>query len=488
MNAEKSAKKSHAVTLIPGDGIGPEVVYAAQRIVDATGVKIDWEECEAGAQVFKKGYASGVPNETIESIRRTTVALKGPLETPVGFGEKSANVTLRKMFETYGNIRPVREMPNIPTPYHGQNIDIVVVRENVEDLYAAIEHMQTPSVAQCLKLISRKGSEKVIRLAFEYARAEGRKCVHCATKANIMKLTEGLFKKTFEDVQKDYPDIEAKHIIIDNCAHKLVMQPGEFDVIVTTNLNGDILSDLASALVGGLGFAPSSNIGNEVSIFEAVHGTAPDIAGKNLANPTALVLTAVLMLRHLNEFEAASQVEHALFKTLEEGKTLTGDVEGSDKASTSEFTDAIISHLGTRSESVIERDYKPVQLPVPEKDPVTIVPEERTIIGCDIFIEQGGTAKELGESLKEITVGAPLLLKMISNRGTQVFPLTKNLTDCVDHWRCRFMFDSPHTDEEAEEIILNFLHRVSRHHRWMHVEKLPKFDNENGFTKAQGED
>ena len=335
------------VTVIPGDGIGAECVDATKRIIAASGAAIDWEECHAGASVFKKGIPSGVPTETIESISRTRLVLKGPLETPVGYGEKSANVTLRKLFETYGNLRPVREFPGVPTPYSGRGIDLIVVRENVEDLYAGIEHMQTPGVAQCLKLISRKGCEKIARLAFEVARAEGRKSVACATKSNIMKLTEGLLKRTCEEVAKEYPDIQYWHVIVDNCAHQLVKKPEQFDVIVTTNMNGDILSDLTSALVGGLGFAPSANLGNDVAIFEAVHGSAPKYAGKNVINPTAVLLSGVMMLRYIGEFDAANRIEKALLVTLEEGKVRTGDVVGYDKGcTTTAYTDAIIGNLG----------------------------------------------------------------------------------------------------------------------------------------------
>ena len=269
------SSKTQTVTLIPGDGVGPEITKATCQILEAAGAAIEWEVCEAGSVVFKKGLSTGAPKETIDSIQRNRVALKGPLETPVGYGEKSANVTLRKLFETYGNIRPVKEMPGVITPYLGRGIDLVIVRENIEDLYAGIEHSQTPNVAQCLKLISRQGCEKIARLAFEFAKSENRKKVHCATKANIMKLTEGLLKRTFEEVAKDYPDIESHHIIVDNCAHQLVKKPEQFDVIVMTNMNGDILSDLSSALVGGLGFAPSGNIGDHCAIFEAVHGSAP---------------------------------------------------------------------------------------------------------------------------------------------------------------------------------------------------------------------
>ncbi|MGC8785673.1 MAG: isocitrate/isopropylmalate family dehydrogenase, partial [Armatimonadota bacterium] len=222
MSVHMTPSGKKLITVIPGDGVGSECIHSALRLIEATGVPVEWEMREAGAGVFKKGLESGVPPETIESIRKTRVVLKGPLETPVGYGEKSANVTLRKLFETYANVRPVREMPNVPTPYSGRGIDLVVVRENVEDLYAGIEHMQTPGVAQCLKLISRKGCEKIVRFAFELARAEGRKKVHCATKSNIMKLTEGMLKRTFEEIAPEYPDIEATHIIVDNCAHQLV--------------------------------------------------------------------------------------------------------------------------------------------------------------------------------------------------------------------------------------------------------------------------
>src|ERR1700686_5309745 len=256
------------ITVLPGDGIGPEVVESALEIVKATGVAVEFEKCEAGARAFQKGIVTGIPNETIESIEPPRVVLKGPLETPIGYGSRSANVTLRTLFETYGNIRPVRELPGVQTAFTGRNLDIVIVRENIEDLYAGIEYMETPGVAEGLKLISREGCEKIVKLAFAFAIAEGRKAVHCATKANIMKLTEGLHNRPFEDFAPRYPSIESKHILIDNCAHQLAMRPEQFDVIVTTNMNGDILSDLTSGLTGGLGFAPSANIGRAAPFFE----------------------------------------------------------------------------------------------------------------------------------------------------------------------------------------------------------------------------
>jgi isocitrate dehydrogenase len=429
---------AHKVTLIEGDGIGPEVVRAARRIIEATGVKIEWELCEAGAAVFKKGLSTGVPVETIDSIIRNRVALKGPLETPVGYGEKSANVTLRKMFETYANIRPVKEIAGVSTPYSGRNIDFVIVRENVEDLYAGIEYMQTPGTAECLKLISRKGCEKIIRLAFEFARSEGRKMVHCATKANIMKLTEGLMKRTFEDVAPEYSGIEAHHIIIDNCAHQMVRKPEQFDVIVTTNMNGDILSDLGSALIGGLGFAPGANIGDSFAIFEAVHGSAPKYAGQNKMNPTAVLLSGVMMLRYLKEFDAARDIEQALLRTLAVDKLITQDAnEKGNAASTSDFTDAIINNLGKTYSGFQDRLYQPLKLPHVSPAPDFVKVKSRLVAGVDIFIESALTPSQLGEKLEQVGESSSIGLKGISCRGVRVYPTSGPLMDATDLFCCR---------------------------------------------------
>jgi len=481
-----ASKPTIPVTLIPGDGIGPEVVTAARRIVEATGAQIAWEEQRAGAAVFKEGMPSGVPQETIESIGRTRVALKGPLETPVGFGEKSANVTLRKLFETYANVRPVRELPGVKTPYSGRGVDLVVVRENVEDLYAGIEYMQTPSVAQALKLISVKGSEKISRFGFEYARSEGRTKVACATKANIMKLSEGTMKRAFEKVALDYPDIESWHVIVDNAAHQLVKRPEQFEVLVTTNMNGDILSDLTSALVGGLGFAPSANIGNEVAIFEAVHGSAPKYAGKDVINPTAMILSAVMMLRYLGLFDEAAAIEHAVFVTLESG-VLTGDVLGYDRGTpTSTYADTIIGNLGKRTEAWTIRDAKKLVLPALDPAPDYVRPTERNVVGLDVFVESPLSAAELGASLMELTHDTRLSLKMVSSRGTKVFPPTGAMTETGDHFRCRFIIKETPGDLPDEDVN-QLLARISRRHRWMHIEKLQEFDGELGFTRDQGE-
>ena len=481
------------VTLIPGDGIGPEVAYATQAILDAAGAQIEWEERIAGAEVFKAGLPSGVPDETIASIKKTRVALKGPLETPVGFGEKSANVTLRKLFETYGNIRPVRELPGVVTPYSGRGIDLVIVRENVEDLYAGIEHMQTPEVAQCLKIMSRKGCEKAVRLAFEVARAEGRKSVACATKSNIMKLTEGMMKRVFEEVAPEYPEIEAWHVIVDNCAHQLVKTPEQFDVIVTSNMNGDILSDLTSALVGGLGFAPGANIGQDVAIFEAVHGSAPKYAGKDSINPTAVLGSAIMMLRHLGEMDTASTVENALLATLEQGK-LTRDAapSGSTPLGTKAFTQAIIDNLGTAPATVRPRAHKPLVIPQFEEGAAVGAGDanvSRRTVGVDVFVESQLSPDALGASLTALSADLRLNLKMISNRGTKVFPATGAEPDTVDCWRCRFVLRTNGSGPElAVGDVLELVGKVAGQHRWMHLEKLQEFGGVAGYTKAQGED
>lgn len=474
---EQAVSTRVPVTLIPGDGIGPEVVGAVRRILEEAAAPLAWEECAAGAGVFTRGVSSGVPAETIDSIVRTRVVLKGPLETPVGYGEKSANVTLRKLFETYANVRPARELPGVQTPFSGRGIDLVVVRENVEDLYAGIEHMQTPSVAQCLKLISRTGCERIVRLAFDLARAEGRRSVACATKANIMKLTEGMLKRTFEEIAPAYPEIDAWHVIVDNCAHQLVRRPEQFDVIVTTNMNGDILSDLTSGLVGGLGFAPSANLGAEVAIFEAVHGSAPKYTGLDVANPSALLFSAVMLLRHVGAMEVAAQVEAATLRTLAQGKR-TRDAGGD--LSTSAFAAAVVHNLG--SEWPL-RDYRPLQVPAIER--VQLVPETRCLAGVDVFVESELDPGELGASLERIAASTPFRLKMISNRGTKVYPSTGALTDTVDHWRCRFVAVDGAADDET---VLELVGRIGGAHRWMHIEKLEEHDGEPAYTRAQGED
>ena len=471
------------IAVLPGDGIGPEVTGAAMRIVEAAGANVRWESCVAGGQAFGKGISSGVPQETIDSIVRSRIVLKGPLATPLGSGERSANVTLRGLFETFANTRPVRELPGVRTPYAGRGVDLVVVRENVEDLYAGIEHMQTPGVAQGLKIISRKGCEKIVRFAFELARAEGRRKVSCATKSNIMKLTEGMLQHVFEDMAPEYPEITAEHLLVDNCAHQLVMAPEQFSVIVMTNMNGDILSDLASGLGGGLGFAPSANIGSGVAIFEAVHGTAPSIAGKDVANPTALVLSAVMMLRFIGHFAEADAIENAVLVTLE-SHVHTRDIANVGTAvGTTAFTDTVIANLGKTSRAFMRRDHRPIRIPVAPPASAHDAPSQRAVVGADVFVESIASVTEIGAALEKAVAGSTVSLQMIANRGTQLWPTHVGETDVVDSWRCRFV---PTGGELTDAHLIDLLRRIGTAYRWTHVEKLNQFDGANGFTKTQG--
>ncbi len=485
--ATQASGAKHTVTMIAGDGIGPDVAWATKEILAAAGASVDWEDRIAGKEAFDAGYDTGVMPDTLESLARTRVALKGPLATPVGDGGKSANVTLRKLFEMYGNIRPCKELPNVIGPFAGRGIDLIVVRENVEDVYAGIEHMQTPGVAQCLKLISHKGCEKIIRLAFELSKAQGRKKVHCATKANIMKLTEGYLKRVFETVAPEYPEFESEHIIIDNCCHQLVMNPEQFDVIVSTNMNGDIVSDLTSGLVGGLGIAPSMNIGDDAIMFEAVHGTAPDIAGQDKANPTALLLAAVMMLRHFKDFKTADTIEHALYVTLE-ASIFTGDIAaGRPAVGTKKFTETLIANLGRKSAKLIDRGYSPIEMPKVSTAPDLVKAPKRRDIGVDIFIESGMLPMEFGTAIEKVTTGAALKLKNISNRGVQVWPTAVAAFDGVDHYGCRFFAD-PRGSEVTDEHICDLINLLcGAGFRWMHMEKLIEIDGQAAFAKAQGE-
>ena len=314
---------SYKVTLIPGDGSGPEVIAAAKRVVEATGVAIEWEQAEAGAAMIEK-YGTPLPDETIESIRRNGVALKGPVTTPVGTGFRSVNVAMRKIFDLYANVRPAKTYPGVITRF--ENIDLVVVRENTEDLYAGIEHMVGEDAAESIKLITRKGCERIIRYAFDFAVREGRKKVTAVHKANIMKCTDGMFLDIARQIAKEYPQIEFNDSIVDAMCMRLVMHPEDYDVLVCPNLYGDIVSDLCAGLVGGLGLTPSANIGVSGAIFEPIHGSAPDIAGQHKINPTAAILSASLMLAHLGEAKAAADIEQAVTKVISEGKTLTQDM------------------------------------------------------------------------------------------------------------------------------------------------------------------
>ena len=330
----------HRITLIPGDGIGPEVASNVVRIIEAAGVDVEWETHYAGAQALEK-FGETLPPELLESIKRNKVALKGPVTTPIGKGFTSVNVGLRQTLDLYANLRPVRALPNVPCRY--PELDLIVVRENTEDLYSGIEHVVVPGVVESIKIITEKASTRIARFAFEYSRREGRKKVTAIHKANIMKLSDGLFLDCFRNVARDYPEIEADDKIIDNACMQLVMRPEQFDVMLLENLYGDIVSDLCAGLVGGLGLVPGANIGELGATFEAVHGSAPDIAGQGIANPTALLQSGILMLRHIDERAAAEKIEKAMLAVFVEGKVRTRDIGGTAK--TAEFADAIIQKM-----------------------------------------------------------------------------------------------------------------------------------------------
>src|SRR6202051_3228610 len=331
---------THKVTLIPGDGIGPEVTKATVRILEATGVKFEWETFAVGAEAYEK-LGEYIPKELTESIERTRVALKGPVTTPIGGGFPSINVALRKQFELFANFRPIRNLPSVATRY--PDVDLVIVRENTEGLYSGIEHEVVPGVVESLKIITEKASTRIAKFAFAYARKNQRKKIHAIHKANIMKLSDGLFLRCCRNVAKGFPEITYGEHIVDNNCMQLVMNPYQYDMLVMENLYGDIISDLCAAFVGGLGFVPSANLGDSCAIFEAVHGSAPDIAGKNLANPTALLRSALLMVRHLGEFDASTQIRNALEKVYRHHEKLTRDIGG--QAGTSQFADAVIEEM-----------------------------------------------------------------------------------------------------------------------------------------------
>jgi isocitrate dehydrogenase (NAD+) len=331
---------THTITLIPGDGIGPEVSHAVKQILDAAGVAITWDEIPARAEIERRG-GNFLQSGVLDSIRKNRVALKGPMATAVAGGAPSINVGLRQALDLYANLRPVKNLEGVQARYH--DVDVVLIRENTEDLYAGLEHTVVPGVVESLKIITERASTRIARFAFEYARKHGRKKIHAIHKANIMKLSDGLFLTSTRKVAEEYPDIEYKELIIDNACMQIVLDPHQFDMLLLTNLYGDIMSDLAAGLVGGLGVVPSGNIGEGIAVFEAVHGTAPDIAGKGVANPTALLMSAIMMLDYLNEMAAARRVETALHKVYREGKKLTRDVGG--HASTAEFTAAVIGAL-----------------------------------------------------------------------------------------------------------------------------------------------
>jgi len=463
------------VVLIKGDGIGPEISDAVVEIFDSAKVPIEWVERQAGLNVIDK-HPTGIPQETLDAIEKYQVALKGPTTTPVGTGHKSVNVTLRKTLELFANVRPAKSLPGVRTRF--DNVDLIIVRENIEDTYSGIEHHQTASVAQGLKLITRPGSIRIAKYAFEMAKLYGRKKVLAVHKANIHKITDGLFLKCFYEVAADYPEIQSSDLIVDNTCMQLVTNPERFDVMVLPNLYGDIVSDLCAGLVGGLGVAPGGNIGEFSAIFESVHGSAPDIAGKGIANPTALLLSSFQMLQHLGLHITKTRIEKALIQTLKDG-IKTGDLGG--KSNTKEFTKAIISNI----DPAVDNEFNnPTPVRITSSLLKTYKEVEEYCHGVDVFVENPIGIPNMPEKVDH------LKLKMISNRGTKVYPGDIPKIWLVDHHRCRYVA----TDENGkylnigDEEIFNLIREISSAGiKWMHIEKLQLFDGELGYSKAQGE-
>ena len=454
------------ITVIPGDGIGQEVVDAALQILKAASAPINWTVCHAGETVFKAGVETGVPQDTLDSIKETKVVLKGPLTTPIGYGERSANVFLRKAFGLFANIRPVKQYPNIPSLFKNTPIDLVVIRENIEDLYAGIEYYHQPGIAQSIKLISEYGCNTINTFAFEYAKQTNRKSLHCATKANILKTTEGMMKRSFETISESYPQVEPKHIIIDNCAHQLVINPSQFDMIVTTNMNGDIISDLTSGLVGGLGIAPSANIGTEYAMFEAVHGAAPDIAGKNKANPTAMILSTIMMCRYIGQEELADTIENALALTFHQNK-MTGDLTKDQPLSTKEFTESVIKNLGSSIEDFQPSSFKSIQMPPIRKEKVN----PGSCHGVDIIIISDTPYLSLKDELDKISNKYTLKPVKLSNRGKLIE--SEETEQIIPQWFCRF--STKENQEITNNKITELLDEVSKSYHWVQCEKLFNF-------------
>jgi NAD-dependent isocitrate dehydrogenase len=458
------------VTLIKGDGIGPEISAAVQEIFAAAGVPIAWEEAEAGLYCIER-YGNGIPQETLDSVMRNKVALKAPTTTPIGGGHKSVNVTIRKALDLFANVRPSKSLPGIKTRF--DNVDLIIVRENLEDTYGGIEHQQTPEVAQCLRLITRSGSRNAARYAFEMARLTGRKKVTCVHKANIQKITDGLFLRSFQEVAEGYPELETGDILIDNLCMQLVTRPEQFDVLVLPNLFGDIASDLCAGLVGGLGVAPGGNIGKDAAVFEAVHGSAPDIAGKGLANPTAILLSGLQMLRYMGLNSYAARIEAGLEAALAAG-IKTRDLGG--QAGTREFTDAIIERLPAAQQDAAIQEEKPMRISIPH-EPTTMESEPWTINGVDMFVRCNDGIPVFPDAIGKFSIG------MISNRGTKVFPGKSPDILMIDCYRCRFYANEPVTLQD----VTDFLQAFPAQYPWMHVELLHKQGAETMYSKAQGE-
>ncbi len=479
------------ITVAYGDGIGPEIMEATLQILKEAGAKLAIEKIEIGEKVYLSGNTSGIDPSAWDSLRSTKVFLKAPITTPQGGGYKSLNVTVRKTLGLYANVRPcVSYHPFVETKHPG--MDVVIVRENEEDLYAGIEHRQTDQVIQCLKLISRPGSEKIVRYAFEYARRHNRKKVTCFTKDNIMKLTDGLFHKVFNEIAAEYPDIENEHWIVDIGAAKMADTPEAFDVIVMPNLYGDVLSDVAAQIAGSVGLAGSANIGENIAMFEAIHGSAPRRAGQNLANPSGLLLGAIMMLVHIGQTQAAERVHNAWLRTIEDGVhtyDIFDESVSKQKVGTKEFAQAVVARLGKQPHTLKVVGYK--QEGLGEVYSETIVKERsdvnKELVGVDVFLDWlKGSPEMLGESLRTVAPEG-LQLLMVSNRGVKVWPGGKSETFCSDHWRCRFMSTNKGAPITHKNII-DLLGRVENAgFDFIKTENLCNFDGERGYSLDQGE-
>jgi isocitrate dehydrogenase len=475
------------ITVAKGDGIGPEIMDATLEIILAAGAKIEIDEIEVGEKVYLAGNTSGIANESWDTIRQNKIFLKAPITTPQGGGYKSLNVTTRKFLGLYSNVRPCMSLhPFVDTKH--PVMDIVIIRENEEDLYAGIEHQQTDEVVQCLKLISRPGCEKIVRYAFEYAKQQNRKKVTCFTKDNIMKQTDGLFHQVFDEIAKEYPEIENEHWIIDIGAAKMADTPEAFDVIVMPNLYGDVLSDVAAQITGSVGLAGSANIGEECSMFEAIHGSAPRRAGQNLANPSGLLQGAIMMLNHIGQTDVAERVQNAWLKTLEDG-IHTYDIykegKSKEKVGTKEFAKAVISNIGQKPsilKSVSYANNSALKLLKYKRKPAA----KKELVGVDLFVHWNGTnPNELAEQISKIQHHG-VKLTMITNRGIKVWPDGFKETFCTDHWRCRFKPEAGYSMQKADIISL-LTSAINVNIDTIKTENLYTFDGKEGYSLGQGQ-
>ncbi len=478
------------ITVAHGDGIGPEIMDATLHILKEAGARIDIETIEIGEKVYLSGNSAGIAPESWDSLRRTKVFLKAPITTPQGGGYKSLNVTTRKTFGLYANVRPcVSYHPFIETKH--PVMDVVIVRENEEDVYGGIEYRQTGQVTQCLKLISRPGTEKIVRYAFEYARANNRRKVTCFTKDNIMKITDGLFHKVFEEIAAEYTDIENEHWIVDIGSAKLADTPEAFDVVVLPNLYGDVLSDVAAQIAGSVGLAGSANIGESIAMFEAIHGSAPRRAGQNVANPSGLLLGAVMMLVHIGQGDVAESVHNAWLRTVEEG-IHTYDIykEGvsREKVGTREFAEAVVARIGQKPETLKAVSYKTGEggaASFAGKMASAVSAESKALTGVDVYLDYtGGTADELGAAMENLA-GDGLRISAISNRGVKVWPGGNPETFCSDHWRCRFVADADGAAVTHAQVASLLKRAAEAGHDFIKTENLYNFDGRPGYSHAQ---